>query len=151
MLSIRKNDPTPVPSAPASPAPLRSAVSSPSVIGANLSIVGNLVSEGELHIDGTVQGDIQAFNILVRDTAKITGTISGKEVIINGEVLGSVTADRVVLGASCNLQGDVYHQALSIEHGAFFEGGSRRGTPQANAAAANHGRLPFVVDTPALK
>jgi len=142
MLSIRKNDPTPPPAAPApaSPAPLRSAVSSPSVIGSSLIIVGNLVSEGELHIEGTVQGDIQAVNILVRDTAKITGTI-----------LGSVKSDRVVLAASCKLEGDVYHQSLSIEQGAFFEGKSRRGSAQTSPSASNLGLPALGIDVSAAK
>lgn len=155
MLSIRKNEPaaTAVAPSPLSPPPLagRSATSGPSVIGADLSIVGNLMSAGELHIHGTVQGDIQGVNVLVRETAKITGTISGQDVIVHGEVMGSVKAERVVLAASCKLEGDVFHQSLSIEQGAFFEGKSRRGSPQSDGAAVKHERPPFLVDAPAPK
>lgn len=150
MLSIRKSDPPATVSTP----PLgggRSVTSVPSVIGADLSIVGNLVSTGQLHIDGAVQGDIQGVNVLVRETAKVTGTISGQEVIVQGEVLGSVKADRVVLAASCKLEGDVFHQSLSIEQGAYFEGKSRRGSPPAHGIAHDHDRPPFVVDNPASK
>jgi len=152
MLSIRKNEPAAnaVAPSPLSPPPLagRSATSGPSVIGADLSIVGNLMSTGHLHIHGTVQGDIQGVNILVRETAKVTGTISGQEVIVQGEVLGSVKAERVVLAASCKLEGDVFHQSLSIEQGAYFEGKSRRGSPPAHGVAHDHDRPPFVVDNP---
>lgn len=156
MLSVRKSDPSTTAMAPlaASTPPLgsgRAVTSGPSVIGADLSIVGNLVSTGQLHIDGTVQGDIQGVNILVRETAKVTGTISGQEVIVQGEVLGSVKAERVVLAASCKLEGDVFHQSLSIEQGAYFEGKSRRGSPPAHGVANDHDRPPFAVDNPASK
>lgn len=156
MLSIRKSEPPATAMAPlaVSTPPLgggRSVTSGPSVIGADLSIVGNLVSTGHLHIDGSVQGDIQGVNILVRETAKVTGTISGQEVIVQGEVLGSVKAERVVLAASCKLEGDVFHQSLIIEQGAYFEGKSRRGSPPAHGVAHEHERPPFAVEAPSAK
>lgn len=153
MLSIRKNEPSaPTTASPPSP-PLRdaSAKSAPSVIGADLTIVGNLVSGGELHIEGIVQGDIQGVNVLIRETAKITGTITGEDVIVRGEVMGSIKAERVILASSCKLEGDVFHQSLSIEQGAFFEGKSRRGSPKASIATSNAERPSFGVDAPAPK
>lgn len=105
-----------------------------SMIGADVSIIGNLTSKGELHLEGGVQGDIEGVKIFIGKSAKISGTITGDEVIIHGEVTGTVTANRLILAASCRLEGDVFHQMLSIEQGAFFEGKSRRGTPQNTTA-----------------
>lgn len=98
----------------------------PSLIGPDLTIVGNLVSRGEVQVDGEVQGDIHGTNVIVGERAKITGGIIGEEVVVRGHVMGSIRGKRVMLQASSHVEGDIFHQALSIEQGAFFEGKSRR-------------------------
>lgn len=98
----------------------------PSVIGADLLITGNLISRGEVQVEGEVQGDIHATYIVVGDKARITGGIVADEVVVRGHVMGSVRGKRVLLQNSSHVEGDVYHLTLAIEQGAFFEGKSRR-------------------------
>ena len=97
-----------------------------SQIGSDLTIIGNLVSKGEVHIDGEVQGDLHAANIVVGESARITGGIVADEVIVRGTVMGSIRGKRVVLQSSSKVEGDIFHSQLAIEQGAFFEGKSRR-------------------------
>jgi cytoskeletal protein CcmA (bactofilin family) len=97
-----------------------------SIIGADLAIIGNLVSKGEVQIDGEVQGDVHGTHIVIGESAKITGGVVGDEVIVRGTVLGSIRGKRVALQSSSKVEGDVYHQTLAIEQGAYFEGKSRR-------------------------
>jgi cytoskeletal protein CcmA (bactofilin family) len=98
----------------------------PSVIGADITIMGNLVSRGEVQIDGEVQGDLHGTNILIGERARITGGIVAEEVVIRGHVMGSVRGRRVMLQSSSHVEGDIFHASLSIEQGAYFEGKSRR-------------------------
>jgi cytoskeletal protein CcmA (bactofilin family) len=97
-----------------------------SIIGADLTIAGNLICKGEVQVDGTVEGDIQGSNVVIGENAMITGSISGEEVIVRGHVVGSVYSRRVMLQTTSQVEGDIFHQALSIEQGAMFEGKSRR-------------------------
>lgn len=97
-----------------------------SVIGPDLVICGNLISKGEVQIDGTVEGDIQGSHVIIGERASVTGGISADEVVIRGHVMGSIRSKRVMLQATSQVDGDIYHQALSIEQGALFEGKSRR-------------------------
>lgn len=134
----------PRPTAP----PLRTGAErfAPSVIGPDLIITGNLISKGEMQIDGEVQGDIRGTNIIVGERARITGTIVAEEAVIRGQVLGSVRSRRVMLQSSSRVEGDIYHQTLAIEQGAYFEGKSRRtddpiagvGLPASPARAEQH-------------
>lgn len=98
----------------------------PSVIGPDLTISGNLVTKGEVQIDGEVQGDIQGTYVVIGEKARITGSVVAEEVVVRGHVMGSVRGRRVMLQASSHVEGDIFHQALAIEQGAFFEGKSRR-------------------------
>lgn len=110
-----------------------------SVIGPDLTINGNLISKGEVHVDGIVEGDIHGSHVIVGPSATITGSIVADETIVRGHVVGSIRAKRVMLQASSQVEGDIYHQALSIEQGAMFEGKSRRSNddPRAGTAAPN--------------
>ncbi len=100
--------------------------STASVIGPDLTITGNLVSKGEVQVDGEVQGDIHGTYVVIGEKARITGGIVAEEIVIRGHVMGSVRGKRVMLQSSSHIEGDIYHQALAIEQGAFFEGKSRR-------------------------
>jgi len=97
-----------------------------SVIGTDLTITGNLICKGEVQVDGIVEGDIQGSNVVVGEHATVTGSISGEEVIVRGHVVGSVRGRRVMLQTTSQVEGDIFHQSLSIEQGALFEGKSRR-------------------------
>jgi len=98
----------------------------PSVIGSDLVIVGNLESKGEVTVEGQIQGDIHCAMLLVGESAQITGGILAEEVVVRGKVLGSIRGNKVTLQSSAHVEGDVFHKALAIEQGAFFEGKSRR-------------------------
>ncbi|MDX2288835.1 MAG: polymer-forming cytoskeletal protein [Hyphomicrobiaceae bacterium] len=115
----------------------------PSIIGPDLTIHGNLTSRGQVQIDGEVEGDIRGTHIIVGEKARITGAIIGEEVVVRGNVMGSIRGKRVMLQAHSHVEGDIYHQALAIEQGAFFEGKSRRSDdPLATAPA---GEMPPMV------
>lgn len=108
------------------PRPMKEPSPGVSHIGADLTIVGNLVSKGEVQIDGQIQGDLHAAQVIVGESARITGSIIADEVIVRGAVSGSIRGRRVVLQSSSRVEGDVFHQQLGIEQGAYFEGKSRR-------------------------
>ncbi|HVZ04610.1 polymer-forming cytoskeletal protein [Hyphomicrobium sp.] len=97
-----------------------------SIIGSDLTIAGNLICKGEVQVDGIVEGDIEGSHVVVGDGATITGSISAEEIVIRGHVVGSVHGRRVMLQTTSQVEGDIYHQSLSIEQGAMFEGKSRR-------------------------
>ena len=98
----------------------------PSVIGPELQITGNLISRGEVQIDGEINGDVYGSHVLVGERATVTGGIVADEVVVRGHVMGSVRGKRVLLQSTCRVEGDVYHLTLAIEQGAYFEGKSRR-------------------------
>lgn len=118
----------PIAAAPVTPraTPRASGNRTVSVIGPDLTILGNLVSQGEVQVDGEIQGDLHGTLILIGENARITGGVIGEEVVIRGHVMGSVRGRNVMLQGTSHVEGDVFHQTLGIEQGAYFEGKSRR-------------------------
>lgn len=105
---------------------LRSDRIAPSIIGEDLTVTGNVLSKGEVQVDGQIQGDVHSASLIVGEKAQITGGIVAEDVVVRGQVMGSIRGVRVTLQASSHVEGDIFHQSLAIEQGAFFEGKSRR-------------------------
>ena len=98
----------------------------PSIIGADLTITGNVISKGEVQVDGSIQGDLHCASLIIGEKAEINGVVVAEDVVVRGQVTGSIHGVRVNLQASSQVNGDITHQSLAIEQGAFFEGKSRR-------------------------
>ncbi len=118
-------------SSSASPVPGQEAQRRPasggrSVIGGDLKVVGNLISKGDLHIEGEVEGDVNAASVTVGRGAKLAGGIKAERVDIQGNVKGQVDAASVNFAASARMEGDVLHDSLSMEAGAYINGHCRR-------------------------
>jgi cytoskeletal protein CcmA (bactofilin family) len=114
----------------------------PSVIGTDLSITGNLESKGEIQIEGEVQGDILAGRIIIGERARITGSLLADDIVIRGNVAGSIRGNTVTLQSNSRVEGDVFHKSLAIEQGAFFEGKSRRSDDPMSMSKASNGLPP---------
>src|SRR5215470_5660363 len=106
----------------------------PSIISADLIVRGTLFSAGDVQIDGKVDGDIRAGGLVIGEKAIIVGDVYAEEAVVRGRVEGSISARKVQLCATCRVEGNILHEALSVEIGAFFEGNCRHSdNPLANA------------------
>lgn len=98
----------------------------PSIVSVDMRIVGDLASQGEIQIDGTVEGDIRSRSLLVGETADVKGEILADNVQVHGRITGQIKARSVHLAKKAHVVGDILHEKLSIEPGAFLEGHCRR-------------------------
>jgi cytoskeletal protein CcmA (bactofilin family) len=98
----------------------------PSIIGEDLTITGNVSSKGEVQVDGEIEGDIRCSSLLLGDKSRVQGSVIAEDVVVRGKLVGSIRGLRVTLQAQSHVEGDIFHQSLAIEQGAYFEGKSRR-------------------------
>ncbi len=98
----------------------------PSIISADLSIEGHLSSAGEVQVDGTVNGDIRCKALIVGVKGSVVGEIIAQTVRMHGSVKGMVRAKSVFLASTARMSGDVEHESLAIEPGAYMEGHCKR-------------------------
>lgn len=100
--------------------------SGPSVLSSDLTVKGNITTQGDVQIEGAVEGDIRAHQLTVGETATIQGEIVAEEVIVNGRVVGRVRGLKVRLSSTARVEGDIVHKTIAIESGAHFEGSVQR-------------------------
>ena len=102
-----------------------------SLVADGVRIRGDLATEGDLHLDGAVEGDLKVERLTIGETGSVNGTITAESIDIRGSVKGSISARQVRLWATARVDGDISHTELSIEAGAHFEGRSLSLTPAA--------------------
>ena len=109
-----------------------------SIIGNDLRIIGQglrIISRGILQIDGEIEGDVQATEVIIGEQGRVTGLVAGRQVTVSGKVSGAICAKTVTLQSTSEVEGDVHHIAFAIEQGALFEGRSRRASNEADLNA----------------
>jgi cytoskeletal protein CcmA (bactofilin family) len=121
---------------------LRKSPVAASLIAENLTLEGSISAEGELHVDGTIRGDVRVTRLTIGDSGHIEGTINAETVEVRGKIVGAVTAKQIRLASSAHVDGDITHEQLAIEAGAFFQGRSLKFQRQTAPAAAILGPKP---------
>jgi cytoskeletal protein CcmA (bactofilin family) len=109
------------------------------LIGAGTRIIGDVHFSGGFHIDGHIKGNVDALpdsgaTLSVSNEGIIEGSVAVPNVILNGTVRGDILAhDRVELGATARVTGNVYYGLIEMEMGAEINGKlihePRKGSP----------------------
>ena len=97
-----------------------------SIIGPGMNIVGDLVTEGSVRVEGRVEGSVRAGKMVVIATGgEVIGDVLTQDARIGGTVRGTVVAEsRLEMQASCDIEGQIRARAahLTLEEGARFNG-----------------------------
>ena len=102
-----------------------SAVGSPSYLGPELKIRGQINGDEDLKIDGKIEGPISLGNhrLTLGPGAQILGDINSKEIVVFGDVKGNLMAqDRVDVRRDASVIGDLTTSRITIEDGAHVKG-----------------------------
>jgi cytoskeletal protein CcmA (bactofilin family) len=113
-----------------------------SVISKALRITGQLESTEDIRIDGEVDGDIHGVSVTVGPGAKVKGSVYGQTVELAGTIEGKIEAKKVVLTSTAHMAGDVIHQDIRIESGAYIDGHCRPGTNKIDNRPAEVKKIP---------
>ena len=124
------------------PKPMASNGSTFSVIGADVTIKGDIAASADLHVDGTVEGDLACASLVQGETSRIEGAIKAENARLAGTVKGAIEARELIVLKTAHIEGDVHYDAITIEQGATVEGrfahaaAKQPGKPSDNAASA---------------
>lgn len=119
------------------PAPVAPTVSrgAPSLLAAHLRIEGNINGTADLQVDGNVRGNVKVAHLIVGEAGNIEGDVEAETIEVRGRVVGSIAGKAVKLYSSAYVEGDITHETLSIDIGAFFQGRCLQSRPAQPAAA----------------
>jgi cytoskeletal protein CcmA (bactofilin family) len=96
------------------------------VINRGVTIVGSLSLDGEVFIEGSVDGEVWCTTLEIDTRGIVDGLIVADRVVVLGEFRGHIYAGELVMRTGCAVEGQIFHNKLVLEEGCYFEGKSRR-------------------------
>ena len=98
------------------------------LIGTDISIIGDIFYEGIVHVEASIEGSILArkgkdSKLFINKSAVIKGSLDGTDVAINGTVYGNVYVHNLLqLGSDAFVKGNIYYKSIEMEVGAKIDG-----------------------------
>ncbi|MBI3292966.1 MAG: polymer-forming cytoskeletal protein [Elusimicrobia bacterium] len=93
------------------------------VLGPATVVEGTIRTQGAVRIDGKVEGDISAKEVVVGEQGHIQGNIEATSVIVAGKIMGNIASHETLeLLSSAKVYGDIQAPLLNIAEGATFQG-----------------------------
>lgn len=94
----------------------------PSVIGFDTKIKGDIWGGETVHIDGRIEGNIMCDNVIIGARGYILGDIKAKSLRVFGTINGTIDTDDLFVAGSARLIGNTCYNRISLEPGAYVEG-----------------------------
>lgn len=92
------------------------------VIGDDLTIIGNVISKGVVRLEGVITGDMTCASFVVEKGGVVKGNISAGEVHVHGRIEGEVHCQTIKLHSTAIVEGDIFHKGIGVEMGAQYDG-----------------------------
>ena len=107
---------------------------SATLISSGTTLKGDVKSENDLRIDGTIRGNVySSAKIIVGPSGFVEGNIEGAQADITGKVNGNISVKEILqLRGESNVQGNIAATKLQIDPTAVFNGKCQMGTQPAS-------------------
>lgn len=94
------------------------------IIGPSVKVDGNFHGEGNVTVEGVVQGTLKTnHDLTVGNSAKIKAEVEANNLYLSGEIRGNVkVTERAQLTSSARIFGNIETKLLSVEEGAVISG-----------------------------
>lgn len=94
------------------------------MIGQGIHVKGEITGPASIEVWGSLEGKAGTEGLLwVREGGAVNGEIAATNVVVEGQVQGSIHArEKVELRSTCKVEGDLAAQTVAIAEGSFFEG-----------------------------
>jgi cytoskeletal protein CcmA (bactofilin family) len=105
----------------------RPASETTTLIATGTAIKGDIYFTGRLHVDGKIDGAIRGDGAQAMLTlsahASVTGEVQAPHIVVDGAIIGDVTAsERLELASNARVEGNVYYKLLEMSAGAQING-----------------------------
>ncbi len=94
----------------------------PSIISENTQVKGDIISNGIIHIDGRVEGDVTCDELVIGIKGAVIGSVNVTNLHLYGILQGKAVVDKLFVSKSAKLLGDATHNSIAIEPGAYIDG-----------------------------
>jgi len=94
----------------------------PSIISEGSEFKGNIKTSGEIQIDGVLNGNVRAKQVVVGVNGNVRGNVTANFLRICGKIEGEIRAETLEIVSSASVKGNVYKKTISMEAGSKIIG-----------------------------
>lgn len=94
----------------------------PSIISEGFELIGDLISTGVVHVEGSVRGKLALSTITIGSKGVVEGTIQCETLNVKGRFSGTAHCRELTLSADAAVDGQVYYSVLAVQRGAKISG-----------------------------
>tara|TARA_B100001179_G_scaffold174026_1_gene129378 strand:+ start:353 stop:808 length:456 start_codon:yes stop_codon:yes gene_type:complete len=94
----------------------------PSIISEGSEFKGNIKTSGEIQIDGVLNGNVRAKQVVVGVNGNVRGNVTANFLRICGKIEGEIRAETLEIVSSATVKGNVFKKTISIESGSKVTG-----------------------------
>jgi len=105
----------------------------PSILSRDLIVTGEISTDGDVQIEGRLEGNIKATTLTIGEQGVVNGKITAGKVLVRGKVTGKINANSIEMAETANVLADLVQDHLIIANGAFFDGKCTRKNKPAGA------------------
>ena len=96
--------------------------SNPTIISSDLSIEGEVKSQGLIEIEGSIKGTVKGRIIIIREKGSVVGDVTCDQLQLKGSLEGELSAKSISISSNGKLTGNIEYETLSVEDGALIDG-----------------------------
>ncbi|MBR4106016.1 MAG: polymer-forming cytoskeletal protein [Alphaproteobacteria bacterium] len=100
----------------------------PTIVSENTRINGDMISDGIVHVDGQIEGDITCDELIIGTKGMVSGSIKVANLQLFGTLKGKAEVNDLFIAKTAKLLGDATHNSIAIEPGAYIDGRCTRKT-----------------------
>ena len=112
-----------------------------SVIGAGITITGNIEATVDLQVQGKVNGDVRCVTLILGERSVVQGSVYAERVRVSGTVEGSIETKDLAVEASARVSGDITYSRIRIANGGVINGQMKHQPIEEDTAEAQRLRL----------
>jgi cytoskeletal protein CcmA (bactofilin family) len=101
---------------------LAPANSKPSILSEGFSFRGEINAKGAIHVEGTLNGQIQVNELTIGSKGAVEGVVSCHSLHIKGKFAGTAICNELIVTSSATVDGHVVYQTISVQKGASIKG-----------------------------
>ena len=94
----------------------------PSIISQTTTVNGDIISDGIIHVDGHVEGDVSCEELVIGLKGSVIGKVNANHLHLYGVLQGQAVVDQLFIAKTAKLIGDAVHNSIAIEPGAYIDG-----------------------------
>lgn len=106
------------------------------VIGDGVVVKGAFTVPSKAVINGVIEGDLTAEEVLIGPTGRITGRVSAKVIDVRGQLHNTIVSEKsLIVRATGKIVGKIHYSEIEIEKGGEIEGALSQGAEPVSASS----------------